>query len=234
MPYVTGLAVPRVISWAGRPPAAGIRRWRVMLKNTVLTNSLNRWGLVSRAFHWAVVALVIVQIPLGFWMVEVYEAYTETYADDRLPMVLRTSMAHHTIGLLVLSLAFWRLAWRALNTTPDLPPNLAAYQRYLARMTHVFLYILMFVYPLTGWAALSAYEGEFPIYFFGWDDVPRIVPQVAEGEAFDYVFFAEIHRWGWKVGSAILGLHVAGAVWHQFVARDGVLRRMWRGTGSGL
>ena len=40
---------------------------------------------------------------------------------------------------------------------------------------------------------MSAYEGEFPIFFFGYDSVPRIVPQVAEGETFDYPFFGWHH-----------------------------------------
>jgi cytochrome b561 len=195
-----------------------------------LRNTRDHWGVISRGFHWTVVALAIIQIPLGFYMVEVYEVYTETYADDRLPIVLQTSMVHHTIGLTVLILATLRFGWRVSNPTPDLPANLAVYQRHLARTTHAFLYLLIFVYPLTGWAALSAYEGEFPIYFFAWDSVPRIVPQVAEGETFDYAFFAEIHRLGWRVGAVLLGLHVLGALWHQFVARDGILRRMWRGT----
>lgn len=195
----------------------------------MLRNTRESWGSLARGLHWSVVALVIVQIPLGFYMVEVYEQYTQTYADDT--WVMRTSMGHHTIGLLVLSIALFRLAWRLTNRTPDLPASLRTYQRYLARFTHVMLYVIMVVYPLSGWAALSAYEGEFPIFFFGWDSVPRIVPQVAEGEPFDYPFFAEIHRNLWRSGGLLLALHVAGAGWHQFVARDGVLRRMLPGAG---
>ncbi len=60
--------------------------------------------------------------------------------------------------------------------------------------------------------------------------MPRLVPQVPEGEPFDYLFFAEIHRSLWRIGAVVLGLHVFGALWHQFVARDGVLQRMWRGS----
>ena len=197
-----------------------------------LRNSDTRWGLISRVFHWGLVVLAAIQIPLGFYMVDVYEFYTETYADDRLPLVLRTSMSHHTIGLLILILAALRITWRVSNPTPGLPAGLAAYQRFLARATHVLLYVLMFAYPLSGWAALSAYDGEFPIFFFGWDTVPRIVPQVAEGQPFDYPFFAQIHRFGWRIGAFILGLHVVGALWHQFVAKDGTLKRMWRGSPS--
>ncbi len=194
----------------------------------MLKNTKNSWGSVARGIHWTVVAVIVVQIPLGFWMVEVYEEYTETYADDTL--VMQTSNAHHTLGLMVLAIAALRLAWRLSGATPDLPASLRAYQRYLARATHVALYLLMFAYPLSGWAALSAYEGEFPIFFFGYDSVPRIVPQVTEGEPFDYPFFAEIHRSLWRIGGAVLGLHVFGALWHQYVARDGILRRMWRGS----
>jgi cytochrome b561 len=193
----------------------------------MLKNTSDSWGSLARAFHWAIVAIIVIQVPLGFWMVEVYEEYTETYADDTLVML--TSNAHHTLGLLVLTIALFRLAWRFANQTPGLPASLQAYQRYLARFTHVVLYLLMILYPLSGWAALSAYEGEFPIFFFGYDSVPRIVPQVAEGDPFDYPFFAVIHRNAWRLGALILGLHVFGALWHQFVARDGVLRRMWRG-----
>jgi len=193
----------------------------------MLRNSKETWGSLTRGLHWFVVTLVVIQIPLGFYMVEVYDEYTRTYADDTL--VMRTSMGHHTIGLLILSIALFRIAWRLSNQTPGLPDSLQAYQRFLARFTHVLLYMLMIVYPLSGWAALSAYEGDFPIFFFGWDNVPHILPQVAEGEPFDYPFFAGIHRNLWRSGGLLLGLHVLGALWHQYVLRDGVLRRMLRG-----
>ena len=185
------------------------------------------WSKPSRFFHWATVLLIAVQIPLGFWMVEVYEVYTETYADDT--WVMRTSRWHHTLGFIVLAVTALRFSWRLTQPVPALPPALATYQKWLARFTHVFLYALLFVYPLSGWASLSAYEGEFPIFLFGWDSVPRIVPQAAADALFNYDLFADIHRLCWKIGAGVLGLHVLGAVWHQFVAGDGVLQRMWNG-----
>ena len=190
-------------------------------------NTAHSWGWLSRGLHWAVVALIIVQIPVGFWLVDVYEVYKETYDDDT--MVMRLSMVHNTTGVLVLIIVAIRLPWRLANPSPDLPPALVSYRRILARLTHVFLYTLMIIYPLSGWSALSAYEFEFPIFFFGWDNVFRLVPQATADAFFNYELFALVHRYCWRVGLVILGLHLFGALWHQFVAKDGILQRMWSG-----
>jgi cytochrome b561 len=195
-----------------------------MLRNTTLA-----WGAVSRHLHWLIAAMIAVQVPLGFWMNSVYDELVATGGTD-FSQLLAISRVHHTNGFLILILATVRLAWRAGNPTPGLPAALAAYQRWLARLTHVFLYGLLFAFPLSGWAALSAYEGEFPIFFFGWDDVPRIVPQAADGSHAPYEFYAEIHETCWRLGAVVLGLHVAGALWHHLVVKDNVLRRMLRGT----
>ncbi len=189
--------------------------------------SANRWTRIARVLHWTTLALIFIQIPLGLVMVEVYEVYTETYADDT--WVMRTSLLHHTLGFMILGVTLSRFGWRMSHPAPALPASLVSYQRWLARLTHICLYLLLIIYPLSGWASLSAYEGEFPIFFFGFDNVPGIVPQVAEDAFFNYEFFAEIHRYCWRVGAALLGLHVVGALWHHFVAKDGVLRRMWAG-----
>ena len=192
-----------------------------------LKNTHSSWGAVSRTLHWAMLVLLAVQIPLGFWMVEVYEVYAENYGDDT--WVMLTSRLHHTLGFALLAFVFVRLSWRVTNPTPALPIALTTYKRWLARTTHVFLYLLLVIYPLSGWASLSAYEGDFPIFFFGWDSMPRLVPQVAEDALFNYEFFATIHRWCWRVGGALLGLHVLGALWHYYIAKDGILQRMLSG-----
>jgi len=195
----------------------------------MIRNTPTSWGLVSRNLHWLIAAMLAVQIPLGFWMNAVYDELIATKSFD-FSQLLLISRVHHTNGFLILILATLRLTWRTTNPTPVMPASLVAYQRVLARLTHVFLYALLFAFPLSGWATLSAYEGEFPIFFFGWENVPRIVPQAVDGSHAPYEFYAEIHEACWKVGMVVLGLHVIGALWHHFVAKDNVLRRMLRGS----
>ena len=195
----------------------------------MLRNSVTAWGVVSRNLHWLIVAMIAVQVPLGFYMNDVYKELIATRSNDYSNLLL-VSRLHHTNGFLILILATLRLTWRVTNPTPDIPAGLAAYQRFLARLTHVFLYALLFAFPLSGWATISAYEGQFPIFFFGWEHVPRLVPQAINGSHAPYDFYKVIHKACWRIGAGVLSLHVLGALWHHVVMKDNVLRRMWRGA----
>jgi cytochrome b561 len=193
----------------------------------VIRNTTERWGALTRALHWLMALMIVAQVPLGFWMVDAYDAWLAGKGDTALVMAL--SRTHNTAGFLILILALVRLGWRLRNPTPGLPAGLLAWQRLTARATHALLYALLIVFPLTGWAALSAYDGEFPIFFFGWDNVFRMVPQAQPGSPFTSDLFGEIHETCWKVGAVVLGLHVVAALWHEYVRKDGLLKRMWRG-----
>lgn len=193
----------------------------------MLRNTRDHWGLVTRGLHWLMAAMVLVQVPLGFLMVEAYDAWLAGHGDTA--RVMQLSRAHNTNGFLLLILVLLRLCWRFGNPSPDLPGALQAWQRFVARATHRALYVLLLVFPFSGWAALSAYAGEFPIFFFGRDDVFRIVPQGTPGSPFNSDLFGEIHESCWKIGAVILLLHVSAALWHEYIRRDGVLSRMWRG-----
>lgn len=192
----------------------------------MIRNSPAHWGLVSRTLHWTIALMILVQVPLGFWMNDVYRELIATSSRD-FSQLLAISRVHHTNGFLILVLATLRLGWRATNAVPELPSGLAAYQRGLARLTHGFLYGLLLAFPLSGWATLSAYEGQFPIFFFGWDSVPRLVAQASDNSG--YAFYASIHKACWRIGAAVLALHVVAALWHQWVKKDELLARMWRG-----
>lgn len=190
-----------------------------------------RPGGVVRLSHWTAAVLIAVTVPVGFWMSNTYAAAQSNPGLE--PRLHLLSAVHHTIGFTVLALAgVWAAARAAGRGGPE-PPRSSrvreppAWREAAARTVHALLFLLLIVLPLSGWAALSAF-GEFPIYFFA-HHMPGIVPRVAFDAAQGYAFYAQVHRWCWRAGAALLGLHVAAALWHHYVVKDGVLARMWSG-----
>jgi len=102
----------------------------------------------------------------------------------------------------------------------------------VARLTHGFLYALLFLLPLSGWAANSVLGdterfGVTELWFFAWDIMPPLLPQLPLDHQFGYGFFATIHRYAIYTGGGILSLHIIAALWHHFVQKDNILSRMW-------
>ncbi|MDX2144047.1 MAG: cytochrome b [Rhodospirillaceae bacterium] len=192
-------------------------------------NTHERWGWLSKSFHWIIALLIAVIVPVGFIMSATFQLKVDPANAVSLQMDsahIWLSRIHQTAGLVVLMLVTLRLGWRLSNPGPDIPASLAAYQRVLAKLNHAFLYALLFLIPLSGWASMSAY-GEAPTYFFWIEGLPDIVPKVPLSDPFGYGFFASIHRYGIYAGGVLLSLHIIAALWHQFAIKDSVLRRMW-------
>ena len=174
-------------------------------------NTAERWGSVSIGLHWTIAALILlVQLPAGLTM----EAVGRGPLQDLLYNV------HKTNGLVIFTLAVIRLGWRWSQPVPALPADLPAWQRIAARTSHTLLYLLLFLMPISGF--LYTAMGGFPVPLFGLYDLARLVPEnepLAE-------FFKGVHWTLQYVLYAVVALHVAGALQHHLIRRDGVLRRM--------
>jgi cytochrome b561 len=175
-----------------------------------LRNTTERWGAVSQLLHWLIVLLLIVQVTLAEMA-------------DELPVGVKklTLLARHkSVGITILGLALLRLAWRLRNPTPLLPGTLKPYERALARVTHVMLYVLLFAMPLSGWMMSSA-RG-FPVSWFHIFQLPDLV---SKNKAL-YEALVTTHVTLAVVLAVVVTLHVAGALKHHFIHKDDVLRRM--------
>lgn len=131
---------------------------------------------------------------------------------------------HKWVGVVVLTLSALRLLNRLLSPPPALPEAIEAamprWQRFAHHATHLALYLLFFAVPLTGWAFSSA--AGFPIVLFGALPLPDFVP-VSESLA---EVLKELHEISALSMAALVLLHMAGALKHQFVDRDGLMNRM--------
>ncbi len=193
-------------------------------------NTQTTWGSRAKALHWLIVLMVLVEVPVGMVMTYTYGA---SFNDENI-LALHNFVAqvHITNGFFILILVIYRLSWRFRQPTPDLPRALQAYQRWLARLTHAALYILLILMPLSGWAANSVLGdteqfGVTELWFFGWNILPPILPQLPLDHQFGYGFFATIHRYALYTGGGVLLLHGVAALWHHCIRRDNILLRMW-------
>jgi cytochrome b561 len=175
-----------------------------------LRNTTRRWGVIAQLLHWLIVLFIVAQFTLATLF-------------DQLPAgakKLTLLSRHKSIGITILALALLRLAWRWNNPTPTLPDTLKRYQRALARLTHMLLYVLLFAVPLSGWLMSSA-RG-FPVSWFGFFQLPDLVPK---NKALYEVLLSTHGILAWTLG-IVATLHLLAALKHHFVLKDDVLRRM--------
>jgi cytochrome b561 len=133
-----------------------------------------------------------------------------------MPKYLPLVAIHRSLGVTVLLLALIRLVVRHYCGAPPFPVDLPAPMKLAARLSHYALYALMIVMPLLGWGMLSA--GAYPIEIYGGIHLPAVLHQSdtlhsALWDAHFYLAFAFF---------ALVLLHVAAALFHALVRRDGV------------
>lgn len=182
------------------------------------TNSDDRFGAVSKTFHWVIAFLILGLIPVGFGMGLIPNS----------PLKFEVYAMHKSFGLLVFFLGLARLAWRFFSPAPDRLSTHQGWERALASASHFWLYICMIGMPLSGWLMSSA--NEFSVPFFG-AQLPHIIGKNEELAP----LFRQTHTiLGYSL-FVILGLHIAGALKHHILDRDETLQRMsWRKAGLGL
>jgi cytochrome b561 len=177
----------------------------------MLGNTRERWGSVSIGLHWTIAALVLlVQVPAGITMVSVDPGATQNFFYN----------VHKTTGIVIFLLAIVRLGWRWSNPVPGYAHDMPAWQAAAARTTHALLYIVLFAMPITGF--LYTAMGGFPVPFFMLYDLAPLVP---ENKPLAEVFKLAHLTLQWVLYIVVL-LHVAGALQHQLIRKDGILRRM--------
>ena len=180
-----------------------------------LRNSPTGYGLIARCLHWLVAALIVYQYVLA-----------ERAAAATLFQRLGILATHKSVGISILLLVLVRLAWRLSGPQPAAPPGEPPLRHALARISHGLLYALTVALPLSGWLMSSA--ANTPVSYFGLLTLPDLVPP---SEAWmDRLVLIHVSLF-WLLASLVT-IHSAAALYHHFVLRDDVLRRMTVSTGG--
>jgi cytochrome b561 len=172
---------------------------------------------VARSLHWLTAAAAFVMVPLGLAMT--YRGNTLDIWDGLTDALYST---HKLLGFLVLWLSVGRLIYRLVHGAPPDEPTLEWWQKAASHLVHWALYGLLLVVPLFGWIGISLFPS---LTVFSLFDLPALA--APNEEAAKRVLF--IHGWLAILLALLVCGHIAAALFHYFIRKDGVLRRMLPG-----
>ncbi len=167
--------------------------------------------------HWLLALALVGIFSVGLYMADLPFS----------PQRLKLYNWHKWAGISILTLSAIRLLWRLSHKPPALPQSVTlgmpGWQVTAYHATHVAMYALFFIVPLIGWAYSSA--AGFPIVLFGVLPLPDFVSAskpLAE-------MIKPWHEYSAFALAGLVLLHVAAAVKHHFINKDGLLARMLPG-----
>ncbi|MGR3794528.1 cytochrome b/b6 domain-containing protein [Vannielia sp. SX4] len=181
-----------------------------------LANTSSSYGTIAKSFHWITALLVLALWPLGWfansWPYDTQEAFDTKW--------LLFSL-HKTLGVALFFVALARIGWTLSQPHPHhLGENRV--ESLAASTIHWLLYGSIIALPITGWIEHAASEGYAPILWPFGQDLPFIPKDVPLAVAFAHMHVALT----WVILGAV-GFHIAGALKHTVIDRDGTLARMW-------
>jgi len=178
------------------------------MTSTSLHDDGRRYSTVAILLHWTIAAAIVGQIGLGWWMGTL----------GRTPMHRTAEGIHISIGLTILVLTVARLVWRLVNPPPPTPAGLPVLERRAAHLVHVLFYVLLFALPLSGWVMESFGTRPIPFWGLSWPHFPGLAAMTKGMNTRDLKETIEQLHGSPLVWSmiALIVLHVAGAVKHQF------------------
>jgi len=172
-----------------------------------ILNKKTKYGLLSKLFHWLTAAGLIVQIPLGFYLVDL--DFDQTRVD--------IENYHVLFGLIMFYVTLIRLTFKLLSPAPNFNDNAFPGQKILAKLNHFFLYFTLLSVTVSG-ILKKLFNGESLIVFF------KKINLTYNYEISEQ--FYSIHILANYVLIGLISLHILAVLFHKFLLRENVLKRI--------
>ncbi len=172
-----------------------------------LTNSLTEYGLISKVLHWLSAILLLVQIPLGFYLVDL------DFGEER----INVENIHVILGLTIFYIVIIRLVNKILNPTPKLGANIFKGQVFLAKINHLLLYLAILTITISG-ILKKLFNGETLVIFF---------KEIQINDNFELADqFYNIHILSNYTILVLITIHLIAVVVHRLFFKDNLLKKM--------
>ena len=172
-----------------------------------LRNSLTEYGIISKVLHWLSAILLLVQIPLGFYLVDL------DFGEER----INIENIHVILGLTIFYVVIIRLLNKILNPTPRLDPSVFKGQVFLAKMNHIFLYFAILSITISG-ILKKLFNGESLVLFF---------KEIQIKDNFELADqFYNIHILSNYVILFLIAIHLIAVIVHRLFFKDDLLKKM--------
>jgi cytochrome b561 len=174
-----------------------------------LKTSGEKYGILRRFNHWVVGLMFIALLVVGVYMSNFAQA----------PLKWDLYSMHKSFGVIIMLFIAARIIWLLFDNKID-NKSLTKFERIASASTHGILYLLMIIMPVSG-MLMSMAKG-YSVKVFDWFTLPMLVEKnetIATAASIT-------HEFGGYVAIAMVLFHIVAALYHHFVKKDNVLRRM--------
>ncbi len=183
-----------------------------------LLNSPERYGAMTKFFHWAIVILFAWQYFSGHTMTGMERGQLVAGLDQNTYFNW-----HKSIGLVALVIAIARIINRSMGKLPAWAPTLGSGEKVFIHRAEQLLYLAMFIMPITGY--IYVMSGGYGVLLFGEWKMANPIGKIE--------WLRDTTKWihiicGFILAACVIG-HVGLVLRHQLFMRDGLLWRMLPG-----
>ena len=172
-----------------------------------ILNNKTKYGLLSKLFHWLTAAGLIVQIPLGFYLVDL--DFDQARVD--------IENYHILFGLIIFYAILIRLIFKVLTPIPDFKGSAFPGQKFIAKLNHILLYLTLLTVTISG-ILKKLFNGESLVVFF------KKINLTYNYELSEQ--FYSIHILANYAMIGLITLHILAALFHKFFLRENILKRI--------
>tara|TARA_B100001121_G_scaffold300337_1_gene310086 strand:- start:33 stop:560 length:528 start_codon:yes stop_codon:yes gene_type:complete len=171
------------------------------------TNTVSEYGFISKALHWLSALILIIQIPLGFYLVDL------DFGEERITF----ENIHVILGLIIFYLVIIRLINNTFNPTPKLNPSIFIGQKYIAKLNHILLYAAILSITVSG-ILKKLFNGETLVIFF---------KEIEIKDNFELADqFYNIHIYSNYLIIALISVHVLAVITHKLLFKENLIKKI--------